>query len=368
MRLEVATKVPVGRLRLDRQNPRLIGEAERESEAEIIGRLHRSAELDELLQSISANGYLDIEPLVVCPGDGEDLVVLEGNRRLSALRLLRDPKLADQLRIRPPEIDAEVRSTLDAVSVYPVANREKARAFLGFKHINGPARWNAYAKGKFAADWYRSGSASLTEIARSIGDRHDTIKRMVSAIFVLEQAEKHDCYRIAVRYSRKFNFSHLYTALGRSQFMAYLGLEPSWAKFDPAPDPVPTGKLGELRNVLVWIYGEKPDDEPVVASQNPDIRRLGEVLAHAEALHVLQTKGSLDDAHARVEAADKRLTASLIRARDNLSDASLSLRGYDGEDASLLNIAADVQELADSVHSNMRKKHRQVQAIAGQRG
>ena len=368
MKLEVATKVAVDRLRLDAKNPRLIGDAENESEAEIIRRLHRSAELEELLQSISANGYLDIEPLVVCPGDGDDLVVLEGNRRLSAVRLLRDPKLADQLKIRTPRIDAAVRSTLDEVSVYPVAGREDARAFLGFKHINGPARWNAYAKGKFAADWYRSGSASLAEIARSIGDRHDTIKRMVSAIFVLEQAEKQECYSIASRYSRKFNFSHVYTALGRSQFMTYLGLDSSWAKFDPAPDPVPTEKLGELRNVLVWIYGEKPDDEPVVASQNPDIRRLGEVLAHAEALHVLETKGSLDDAHARVEAADQRLTASLIRARDNMSDASLSLRGYDGEDASLVNIAADVKELADRVHSNMRKKHREAHAIAEHRG
>ena len=51
-----------------------------------------------------------------------------------------------------------------------------------------------------------------------------------------------------------------------------------------------------------------------------------------------------------------------------MSDASLSLRGYDGEDASLVDIAADVKELADSVHSNMRKKHREMQAIAEQRG
>ena len=65
MELETTTKVPVERLRLDRRNPRLLGQAEDASDESIIARLYRSAELDELLQSISANGYLDIEPLVV---------------------------------------------------------------------------------------------------------------------------------------------------------------------------------------------------------------------------------------------------------------------------------------------------------------
>ena len=94
MELETITKVPVERLRLDRMNPRLVGEGATASDEWIIARLHRSAELDELLQSISANGYLDIEPLVVmAEDDGDDggLIVLEGNRRFATLRLLREP-------------------------------------------------------------------------------------------------------------------------------------------------------------------------------------------------------------------------------------------------------------------------------------
>ncbi len=79
------TKVPVERLRLDRENPRLVGKAQDASTEAIIARLYKSAELDELLQSMSTNGYLDIEPLVVFtdPADEEALIVLEGNRRLA---------------------------------------------------------------------------------------------------------------------------------------------------------------------------------------------------------------------------------------------------------------------------------------------
>ena len=161
MEFETITKAAVAQLRLDRLNPRLIGEDDRASDEAIVARLYRAADLDELLQSITANGYMDIEPLVVMDDpearNGE-LIVLEGNRRLAALRLLREPDLArsiaasEGLRISIPPIADPLRATLDEVSVYPVANRERARSFIGFKHINGPAKWDAYAKARFAAE------------------------------------------------------------------------------------------------------------------------------------------------------------------------------------------------------------------------
>ena len=367
MELETTTKVPVERLRLDRANPRLDGEAAEASDERIIARLYRAAELDELLQSISANGYLDIEPLVVMRDSEDDdgLIVLEGNRRLATLLLLREPALvgriaaAESTRITVPEIDGAVRKTLDEVSVYLVANRERARAFIGFKHINGPQKWDAYAKARFAADWYRKGRADgigLEQIAQAIGDRHDTIKRMVSAIYVLEQAREEGLFDIEDRRPPKFNFSHLYTALSRSQYMDYLGLEAAWSRHDPTPDQVPQDRIARLKQVLVWIYGSKADDvAPVVHKQNPDIKRLGEVLAHAEGRHVLEQTGDLDQAHASTESVDTRFTASLLRAREAIGDAAGSLRAYDGQDQSLLDIAEDIKETAEVVHSRMTK-------------
>ena len=371
MQLETITKVRVERLRLDRMNPRLVGEGANASDEWIIARLYRSAELDELLQSMSANGYLDIEPLVVMDDDGADddgLIVLEGNRRLATLRVLREPALvgriasAESTRIAVPEIRETVRGTLDEVSVYPVGNRSRARAFIGFKHINGPAKWDAYAKARFAADWYQKGreeGIGLDEIASAIGDRHDTVKRMVSAIYVLDQARDNGLFDIEDRVTPRFSFSHLYTALSRSQYMDYLGLGAGWVRHDPRPDQVPREHLGRLRQVLVWIYGSRVDNvEPVVQSQNPDIKRLGEVLANAEGRLVLEHTANLDEAHASTESADSRFTASLLRARDAIGEAAKSVKAYDGRDQTLLGIADDVRETAEMVHARMLKKRR----------
>ncbi len=366
---EVTSKVPIDRLRLDRRNPRLIGQDDDASDVPIIARLYREAEISELLQSVSTNGYLDIEPLIVMQDpDRPCLIVLEGNRRVATLRLLREPALLDEiwrsqrLRIRVPPVDDSLRNTFDAVSVYPVPNRERARSFIGFKHINGPAKWDAYAKARFAADWYKSGrpdGVSLEAIASSIGDRHDTIKRMVSAIYVLEQAEREDLFCTRDRNTRKFNFSHLYTALSRSQYMDYLGLGKTWERNDPEPAPVPVERLDELRKMLVWIYGSKSTDElSVVRSQNPDIMNLGEVLVHTEARNLLETTHNLDQAHETTEAIDKKFTGSLFRARDAVREAAASLRAYDGRDKSLLDVAEDVKVQSDSVHASMERTYR----------
>ena len=141
--------------------------------------------------------------------------------------------------------------------------------------------------------------------------------------------------------------------------MDYLGLEDGWARHDPHEDQVPQDKLKELQNVLVWIYGSKDEEKmPVIKSQNPDIKRLGEVLAHPEGYNVLETKHDLDAAYASTESVDKRFIEALIKARDNIQDAAGLLRAYDGQDQSLLNIAEDVKEVAETVHERMRKKWR----------
>ena len=363
-------KVPVERLRLDREAPRFPDRGRRATDESIIARLY-SAGLDDLLQSISTNGYLDIEPLVAMGTAGSDeLIVLEGNRRLAALRLLREPELPSRLagrifpgkklRITVPEVRDSLRHTLDEVTVHRVAKREDARAFIGFKHINGAAKWSAYAKARFAADWYREGEVGIERIASALGDRHGTIKRMVSAVYVLEQAAREGLFDIEDRYTPKFSFAHLYVALSRSQYLEYLGLARQWPPDEPRPDPVPTEKLDRLREVLLWIYGSTQDDiRPAVRSMNPDIKQLGEVLPHAEARELLAAGYALHQAHAATEPMDRRFLVSLLQARSAMRDAVGSLRAYDGRDESLLDITEDVKATSDSVYRNMLGKRRE---------
>ena len=358
------TRVSVEWLALDHNNPRLISVDRDTTDIDIIAQLYRADDLGEILQSIAANGYLDIEPLIVLERAGH-LIVLEGNRRLAALMLLREPDLAARvsearrIRVAVPDVPHPYRDTLNQVSVYRVENREDARSFIGFKHINGAAKWESYAKAKFAADWYRGGGVSLADIAGRIGDKHDTVKRMVNAIYVLEQAQNENIFNLDDRTSTRFNFSHLYTALSRAPYMQFLNLGAAWSRYDPSPNPVSADSIEQLREVLRWLYGSREEDMlPVVQSQNPDIKHLGEVLVSNEGLTVLRATNSLSEAHASTQPPERKFSEALLRTRREIREASNSLRGFDGRDTTLVNIAEDISETAQTIHDRMKKKMR----------
>jgi len=351
-------RVPTDLLDFDPHNPRLVEEGNKNpTEPEVIKALADSADLPELVESIAANGYIDIEPLIA-QRIGDRFRVLEGNRRLAAIRMLLNPDLAKGVGINVPTISQEVRDSLAEVTVYAVEDPEQARDFIGFKHINGPHKWDALAKGRFAADWYRKESGdgvTLEKIAQRLGDRHDTVVRLVNGIFVLDQAEASKVYDLQDRYpNRKFAFSHLYTALTRPGFREFLGLPDEWRANDPTPNPIPADKLENLQKVMVWLYGSKSDDiEPVITSQNPHIKQLGAVLLNSRSRSIMMSRNDLREAYAQVESKGARFEAALINAKQEAETALSQITGFDPADITLLEIGEELYKSSELLFSNM---------------
>jgi hypothetical protein len=345
-------------LDFDANNPRLIEQGlKKPTDAQIVRALADDADLSEIVQSISANGYIDIEPLIV-QRDNNRYVVLEGNRRLAAIRVIQNPELARAAGITVPEITEQVRESLDAVTVYAVSDPDQARDFIGFKHINGPHKWDAHAKGRFAADWYRKekkNGVTLEEISQRLGDRHDTVVRLVNGIYVLDQAEKERVFSIDDRYpGRKFAFSHLYTALTRPGYRQFLGLPEEWRSEDPKLNPVPKDKIENLQKVLVWLYGSKPDEiEPVITSQNPHIKQLGAVLQDARARAMLIGRNNLSEAYQQLEPKGARFETALLNAKQEAESALSQVIGFDTSDATLLETAVELKQTSTVLHTTM---------------
>jgi hypothetical protein len=366
-------KVPTEYLEFDPHNPRLVEDGiKNPTEGQIIRALADTADLSEIVQSIAANGYIDIEPLIAQRVNGK-WRVLEGNRRLAAIRILQKPDLAKGTGIKPPEkLSKEVRDSLKEVTVYAVTDPDQARDFIGFKHINGPHKWDAYAKGRFAADWYRKekeNGVTVEKIAQRLGDRHDTVVRLVNGIFVLDQAQEAKVYDLQDRYpGRKFAFSHLYTALTRPGYREFLGLSDEWREADPEPNPVPTENLDNLRRVMVWLYGSKSDDiEPIIVSQNPHIKQLGAVLLNGRARSIMMMRNDLREAYAQVETKSERFEKSLINAKQEAENAMAQITGYDPSDATLLEIGEELNQTSELLYSNMLTMAKKAGTVKGRK-
>lgn len=354
-------KVEIKYLDFDPNNPRLVENGiKNPTDAQVIVALADTADLGEVVQSIAANGYIDIEPLI---GQrvGDKWRVLEGNRRLAAMRILLDPSLAEDTDIKVPPISPENLGTLKSVTVYSVPSPDEAREYIGFKHINGPHKWDAIAKARFAADWYRrdkKNGVTIDTIARRLGDGHDTVVRLVNGMFVLDQAAKEKIYDIKDRYpGKKFAFSHLYTALTRPGYRDFLGLPEEWRDSDPEPDPVPKDNLDNLKQVLVWLYGSKPDQTPpVIISQNPDLKLLAEVLENPSARKLMMVRGDLREAHEQVEKKGARFESALLSAKQHVETAMSQIIGFDPEDLTLLQVGLELRDTSDTLYTTMEAK------------
>lgn len=351
-------KVPTDQLDFDPSNPRLIEDGiKNPTDGDIIVSLSDSADLAEVVESIALNGYIDIEP-IIGQKVGSRWRVLEGNRRLAAIRILQNPLLAKGTGITPPKISAENLKTLKEVTVYAVTDPDQAREYIGFKHINGPHKWEALAKARFAADWYKKEKGSgvtIDKIARRLGDGHDTVVRLVNGMFVLDQARDAKLFDLKDRWpGKRFAFSHLYTALTRPGYRDFLGLDDEWRANDPKPNPVPKKNLENLQQVLVWLYGSKPDGvKPVITSQNPDLKFLGAVLENPRARTMMLTRHDLREAYAQVERKGARFEGALVNAKQEVELALGQIIGYDPDDTTLLEIGKELRDNSEQLYESM---------------
>jgi hypothetical protein len=366
--LRVSKEVDVSFLDFDRDNPRFTPDKRPSdgSDEAIITLLDRTSDLGELVQSISLNGYISIEPMIVY-ADGNRLVVLEGNRRLAAVKVLRSSELAAACRIAVPTFTKQVRSSLEKILVYRVEDKDGAKDLIGFKHINGPQAWDAYAKALYAMRWLdaeraKGNGLSLSDIAQRMGDKHDTLHRMVTAAYVIRQAEDEEIYELDDRTKRHFSFSHLYTGLSYPEFTTFLGMERLARSDDPAHEPVPDEKKAEMRQLLVWLYGSKRDDlEPVVQNQANDLKRLKKVLASPAATRELAQLGNLDNAVITASPMSDLFAEALIDASAALKRAVDNVTGYDPENQPDLSEFADLcAERSDVVIAAMERRRQKI--------
>lgn len=110
--------------------------------------------IKELKESIIANGFLPIERIVVASygkaTTANHFLVIEGNRRVAALRQIKD-EIAGGV-----EIPHGVEQTLRAVPCLVIEEEGRDAFFretlMGIRHVGGIKEWGGYQRAKLIAD------------------------------------------------------------------------------------------------------------------------------------------------------------------------------------------------------------------------
>lgn len=145
----------VASLHLDAKNPRLGRETSARAPREIVQYLFEHDKALEVAQSIATRGYFPNEPLLAIQ-EGDQLIVVEGNRRLAALKALREPGLLNgtmQRQVERLSRQVEDPSDLASVPVTLAPSRRTTDRQIAGRHKGTPVlAWRAENRASFILD------------------------------------------------------------------------------------------------------------------------------------------------------------------------------------------------------------------------
>jgi hypothetical protein len=339
-------------LYLDPWNPRLgRHHTERQLSQEQILEIMQDWTLEELAISFLENGFWPQEALLVVEEElhGPAMIVVEGNRRLAALKYLF--RAADG---NPPSrkwIEIARSATpekLDRLRTVPylkAESRSDVEAYLGFRHVTGIKQWNPAEKAEFISHLIDDRGMSYQEVMRKIGSTTPTVRQNYITYRLLLQMEDVE-NRIAIdRVEEKF--SVLYLSLRTSGVRQYLQIEID-AEPAQARTPVPPDKLDALVNFARWLFGDARHEPVVTDSRQVD--KFAKTLEHPEALAYLERSDApnLETAYRKTGGDEGDLVVLITRATDNVQQALMSAHRYRGSDAvreAVRDFAQDARQL-----------------------
>lgn len=282
-------------LHFDPLNPRLPSDKRGKDDSFIFPWMLKEADLLELMTSIATTGYSSAEPLLVTKNmQGDGYIVVEGNRRLAALKLLQNPELAPLRKKSVAEIAGKSCITHDTkIPVLIYNTRDEILDYLGYRHITGTKAWGPRQKAEYLKQLVASHESKfdsrddlLAFIASMIGSKAYYAKKLLATLSLVEIAEESAFWGSPFLEDRiDDNFSVLHTALSYENIRSYIGL-----------DEDSDGNLQGLshdnaKDILEWVCGKQK-----VIRESRDLKKLSSIVSNAVAVKKLKAGLSLDQA------------------------------------------------------------------------
>ena len=329
--------VEIANLQLDRKNPRLPFRLRGADDNEIIEYLAQKTNITDLIASISANGFFPGESIVVTKSgdiDGQ-YIVLEGNRRLTALKLLQDENLAQSISPSIGEAVRRAETRPTAVPVYEVDNREEALQYLGFRHVSGVQRWDPLAKARYLEMLYQDTEGDpewrYGQIAREIGSRRDTVRKNLDALAAYGVIERDSFFGIPTMDEDRFQFGTFYTALANPKIAEFAGARDEYQRAThPIEDPgvLDVNAIDEL---VHWMF-EKRSDGTTRLGESRNIPMLADVVAAPNALERFREGVTLREAHLQTPDIQNEFVRDIRIATSHVKSANTKLDSVTADD------------------------------------
>ncbi len=309
-------------LSLDPRNPRLGREhTRRELGQEGILALMEDWALEELAVSFLESGFWPQEALIVVEEElygKECLVVVEGNRRLAALKYLKRAFGDEHVSTKWTRLVSDVEPPHDLFAEIPfikMESRDEVDGFLGFRHVTGIKQWRPAEKAEFIAKLIEEKGLNYREATRRIGSKEPVVRRNYISYRILLQMEDLE-EKVSLEHVEE-KFSVLYLSLRELGVQTFLDVDIS-APPGRAMRPVPKDKLDALAEFALWLFGT--DEKPPLFTDSRYVTRFSKILQSERAVDYLRKTDhpSFEVAAQKAGADEPELVALVERATDDI--------------------------------------------------
>lgn len=219
----------VNNLKLDSNNPRIPSYYSTKTPNDILSYMFDHEEISRLAQKIADKGYIPHEPIYVIK-DNDNYVVVEGNRRVSALKCLLNPEKAPTVTSRKlmRKLHKQMSSDIvEKIEVIVAPSRRDVEVILFELHAEGKKQWSRQQKNKFIAEIGTEGGESIADIASRFGVTPSEIRDSVQE-FLLSKYFKNIDFPLDIEEKinqSKINMSTLSRIVNSSSFHTLTGYE-----------------------------------------------------------------------------------------------------------------------------------------------
>lgn len=299
-------KVSLRNLYLDPNNFRLIHETdqvdvpdERIRDKDVANRTYRlivgekNQNIQDLVESFKANGFLPVDQIQVRRLDGV-FVVVEGNRRVAALKYLRGEY--ERKSIDLGKLDVSIFSNVPVV-LYEDPDDVHYLILMALKHISGNRKWGEWNQARLLKTLMTDHGLPEDDVCKRVGITKTELRRNIRALALAEQYQESD-------YGDQFNEAMFPIFREAARNIALK----DWLGWDDAANRANDRENVEL--FFSWLSKEPIDDdtdsqyagrngdyqEPAI-SKRDDIITLSKIIKDPVAIEKLKEHRSLNEAY-----------------------------------------------------------------------
>ncbi len=360
-------KISVANLVLDQLNPRLYGESAGNTQTEILQKIYKKEQINELSISLANNGYFAEEPIILIPENESDFdlidhknydqfryLVIEGNRRTSSVKLLLDKHNEIVDTAFPKLNNNEIKLNLEKLPSIIYRKREDVDIYLSIRHITGNKKWDSYAKSKYVYDQIlkinqntRDITKAISKLSIQIGDKNNVIKKYYIYHAIFKRIEKDAIQYPSKNIKERFSLLEVSLQSGNTSIAQYIGLK-SFKNTDFKNQIVSDDKIENLKDITKWIFG---NDEDGTGTLIKDVRNINlmlkPVLTNEEATTHLKKYNDLEGAFELTDGEENFMLGNLKKSTSNIAAILAKVKKYKNNQ----DFKTALSELNDTIHS-----------------